>query len=194
MTRKQAKETYDRISAQIAAGDGSADWTMLRFAAERADLYGKFDESAAQGKMYSALGSREWSTALYEAQQILSRNIANGNAHYVAMIAYEQLGDKAHAEAEDKMVTAIAHSIFGDRNGRSEDSAWVTTSVDEEYFVLRVLGMRPQSQSLVEKDGRAYDEMKVVDAKDPGHEFVFWFDTTYSMQQLADALSKHHSK
>jgi hypothetical protein len=194
MTRAQAKETYDRIAAQVKAGDEAADWTTLRFVAERANLYGKFDESTTQGRMYSALGSSEWSTALYEAQQILSRNIANGNAHYVAMIAYEQLGDKAHADAEDRIVTAIAHSIFGDRNGRSEDSAWVTTSVDEEYFVLRVLGLKPQSQSLAEKDGKAYDQMKVVDAKDPGHEFALWFDTTFSMQQLADAVVKHHSK
>jgi hypothetical protein len=194
MTRAQAKETYDRIAAQVKAGDEAADWTTLRFVAERADLYGKFDESTTQGRMYSALGSREWSTALYEAQQILSRNIANGNAHYVAMIAYEQLGDKAHADAEDRIVTAIAHSIFGDRNGRSEDSAWVTTSVDEEYFVLRVLGLKPQSQSLAQKDGKAYDEMKVVDAKDPGHEFVLWFDTTFSMQQLADVPGRHPSK
>jgi hypothetical protein len=193
-TKGEAKETYDRIAAQIAAGDETADWTALRFAAAQADLYGKFDESEAQALMYNALGSKQYSTALFEAQQILKRNIANGNAHYVAMIVYDHLGDAAHSDAEEKIVKAISNSIFGTQTGKSAESAWVVVSVDEEYFVLRVLGLQPQKQSLITNGGRAYDEMDVFDSKNSESEFDLWFDTTFSMQQLSNALNRRHHR
>ena len=61
--------------------------------------------------------------------------------------------------------------------------------MEEEYFVLHMLGLNPKSQALVMQDGKAFDKMTVSDSHDSGHEYTFWFDTTYSMKELDDAIS-----
>ncbi len=66
-------------------------------------------------------------------------------------------------------------SIRSSGDGKSIEKAWVVIKVHEEYVVLRVLGFNPSQQSLVQKDGHAYDVMKVKSTED-GTEQTFYFN------------------
>lgn len=60
-------------------------------------------------------------------------------------------------------------------DGRDAANAIKVSSVDEEYVILRRLGLKPQMQSLMMIDGRPYDMISVVDPR-TGKKREVWFD------------------
>ncbi|MCL6250613.1 hypothetical protein M3P36_06090 [Altererythrobacter sp. KTW20L] len=68
-----------------------------------------------------------------------------------------------------------APSVLASAGGTGPDDAYVVYSVEQEYEVLRLLGLRPERQSLHIIDGRAFD---VIIATNPetGEARDVWFD------------------
>ena len=72
-------------------------------------------------------------------------------------------------------VGAVA-KIIRKGDGLSEDTAFKVSNVRQEYEILRVYGLEPHIQSLVNgKNGKNFD---VLEAKDPktGKSYRLWFD------------------
>ena len=68
-----------------------------------------------------------------------------------------------------------APSVLASAGGTGPDDAYVVYSVEQEYEVLRLLGLRPERQSLHMIDGKAFD---VIIATNPetGEARDVWFD------------------
>jgi hypothetical protein len=65
--------------------------------------------------------------------------------------------------------------LIASTDGASKATAYKVKSVDEEYRILRALGLKPEKQSLiVGDDGHPYDKLTVV-AED-GTKRELWFD------------------
>jgi len=68
-----------------------------------------------------------------------------------------------------------APTVLASATGTGPDDAYVVYSVEQEYEVLRLLGLRRDSQALHMIDGQAFD---VLTATDPqtGEARDVWFD------------------
>jgi hypothetical protein len=82
------------------------------------------------------------------------------------------LASAAAAQAPPPPPARIAR-IMAAANGQSPETAYKVNSVSDEYAILRALGLRPVSQSLVTK-GKPYDVME-AEAAD-GKRQTLWFD------------------
>jgi hypothetical protein len=60
-------------------------------------------------------------------------------------------------------------------DGRDAANAIKVGSVDEEYAILRRMGLKPQLQSLMMVDDRPYDVIRAVDPR-TGKKREVWFD------------------
>jgi hypothetical protein len=124
---------------------------------------------------------------------MLAHNIADGDAHFLAMISYKHLGRQADSDKEHAMLDSFFQSIIKSGDGKSAATAWFTVNVHEEYLVIRLLlGMNLKSQSLSTQNGHSYDEMTVTD--DAGKESKLWFNTDTDMQKMDDALKGEDDK
>jgi hypothetical protein len=56
-------------------------------------------------------------------------------------------------------------SITAGKDGKSAATAWSVVTVDEEYFILRMLDAKLTRQRLVSTGGHHYDVMQTVDAE-----------------------------
>jgi hypothetical protein len=66
--------------------------------------------------------------------------------------------------------------VMGKTDGKTRETAYKVKSVDDEYEILRRLGLRPNGQSLVMDDkGHPYDMLQAVDPA-TGKEVELWFD------------------
>lgn len=61
------------------------------------------------------------------------------------------------------------------KDGRDAASAIKVNSVDEEYAIIRRLGLKPKVQSLMMVEGRPYDMIRVLDPQ-TGRKRDVWFD------------------
>ena len=123
------------------------------------------------------------------ANAMMDDDYVSIDAHIVAYLGYQGMDDKVHAQQQHDVAVGLIRSILSSGNGTSPTSAYKIICVREEYNVLSALGLMPQSQSLVKKDGRDYDVLKVVDPKDKAT-VELYFDTTISMFYMNKAL-KH---
>jgi len=140
-----------------------------------------------------AFNAGKFEDSLKIANEMLAHNVADGDAHFLAMISLKHLGRQAEADKEHAMLNAFFQSIMKSGDGKSAATAWFTVNVHEEYLVIRLLmGLNPKSQSLSSENGHNYDVMTVTD--DSGKESTLWFNTDTDMQIMSDAIKSSEKK
>jgi hypothetical protein len=175
---------YATLLAKVTAGDTAIDFAKLRLSWVDSPEYKQAkDTSDQEHAMQTALAQKNYAEALKNAQTVLAQNYVNMDAHFVAYIANKELGAADKAEFERAVFHGLVSSILNSGDGKSTAKAWLVINTHEEYVVLRVLGYRPGQQSLLNKDGHAYDEMKVKNVDD-GTEATFYFNIDISMKHF----------
>ena len=171
---------YAALLKSLKAGNTSIDYTRLRISYMDSPEYkGAKDTSDAEHAMQAALDAKDYPTALKKAGEVLASEYVNIDAHFVAYIANKQMGAADKAAFHHAVFAGLVGSILNSGDGLSAKTAWVVITVDEEYAVFRVLGMRPGSQSVLNSDGHNYDLMKVTDENGAEHTFYFNVDIPF---------------
>jgi uncharacterized protein DUF4919 len=172
---KVAQAKYDALKAKVQSGDINIDWRDMRLDAVVADVDGEFDWHKANTEGVAAFNAGDFAKSLAKGQEIIQHNLTNGDGHFLVMVSLKQLGKQEEAAKEKLVVDKILQSILSSGDGKTADTAFFTVSTSEEYFVIRLLGLKPKSQSLVKNGAHSFDQMTVVD-KD-GKEATLWFNT-----------------
>jgi hypothetical protein len=183
---KAAQSKYDAMKAQILKGNLDVDWRELRLDAMVAGVDGSFDWRKANSEGVAAFNAGDYKKALQKGQEICGHNIASGDGHFLSMVSLKHLGNEATSNEEKAIVDKIMQSIIGSGDGKTEATAWFTISTSEEYFVLRLFGLKPKSQALVHEGSHYFDKMTVTSTD--GKEIVLWFNTDSDMNAIAGAL------
>jgi hypothetical protein len=172
---KVAQAKYDALKAKVQGGDINIDWRDIRLDAVVADVDGEFDWHQANTAGVAAFNAGDYDGALRKGQEIIQHNIANGDGHFLVMVSLKHLGKQEEAAKEKLIVDQIMQSIMSSGDGKTADTAWFTVSTSEEYFVIRILGLKPKSQALVKNGPHSFDRMTVVG--EDGKEASLWFNT-----------------
>jgi hypothetical protein len=185
---KEAQVKYDAANTRIEGGDIDVDWRELRLDAVVAGVDGSFDWRKANAEGVAAFNKGDYSKSLAKGQEIVKHNVANGDGHFLTMVSYKHLGQQADADHEKAIVDKIVQSIVGSGDGKAAETAWFVVSTSEEYFILRLMGLQPKSQALVQQKDHAFDKMTVVG--DGNTEQTLWFNTDTDMKMMEQALQK----
>ncbi len=117
-----------------------------------------------QKSVNDLLDQGKFPEAIAEAQKGLA--VARYDIDLLVLLAaaYRESGDIANADKTREQWKALVDSILSSGTGRDFATAFQVISVAEEYAVMRVLGLQPDNQSLVEHEGSEFD---VMTAKNP---------------------------
>jgi hypothetical protein len=167
---------YATLLASLKAGNTAIDYARLRLSYMDSPEYkAAKDVSKSEEAMTDALNKKDYPAALKAAEAVLESNYVNIDAHFVALVANQEMGAADKAAFHRAIFRGLINSIRNSGDGKSLETAWVVINVHEEYVVLRALGFKPSQQSLVNKNGHSYDVMKVKNAED-GTEQTFYFN------------------
>jgi hypothetical protein len=176
---------YATLLASLKAGNTSIDYTRLRLSyMDSPERKAAKDTSNSEKAMFEELDKKDYPAALKDAEAVLESDYVNIDAHFVALVANQEMGAMDKAEFHRTVFRGLINSIRNSGDGKSPETAWVVITVHEEYVILRVLGFRPSQQSLLSQNGHSYDVMKVKNAED-GTEQTFYFNV--------DIPFKHYS-
>jgi hypothetical protein len=176
---------YATLLASLKAGNTSIDYTRLRLSyMDSPERKAAKDTSNSEKAMFEELDKKGYPAALKDAEAVLESDYVNIDAHFVALVANQEMGAMDKAEFHRTVFRGLINSIRNSGDGKSPETAWVVITVHEEYVILRVLGFRPSQQSLLSQNGHSYDVMKVKNAED-GTEQTFYFNV--------DIPFKHYS-
>lgn len=200
---KDARTKYDILLESLlqrvkgkdsALGDTKAlskAFRELRFAYAETPQYNPYGGIKAEVKsvMLEAVHNNEYNQALQYAEKILKENFVDIDAHFVASKAYGKTGNKEKADYHWAIVRLLIQSILGDGDGDKPETAMEVISVDEEYIILSVKGLRSISYTTVQANGHNYDKHTVVDSVS-GKTSEVYFRIDKPFNWLQDSLKK----
>jgi len=75
------------------------------------------------------------------------------HAHKVLQQTYKALKDEANRQKYHDIEFGLLNSIVKNGDGKSCKTAWPVVQIEEEYFILDMLGAKLTGQSIDEKGG-----------------------------------------
>lgn len=159
------KTKYDVLLEKVKQKDPSVNFTELRHAFYESPNYNPYAPMMTYRPLSAALAQKNYEEVLKIAESVLAKNFVEVNAHMAAQIAYQETGNAERAEFHKFMTDGLLKSIKSSVDGKSTATAFEVISINEEYGLIRSLGLRPTGQAMLEEKGRRYDEMTVVDPK-----------------------------
>lgn len=163
-TAKPAEKTkYDALVEKAKQKDPSVNFTELRHAFYESANYNPYSPMMTYRPLNAALAQKNYEEVLKIAESVLAKNFVEVNAHMAAQIAYQETGNAERAEFHKFMAESLLKSIKASVDGKSPEKAFEVISINEEYGLIRSLGLRPIGQALVEDKGHWYDAITVID-------------------------------
>jgi hypothetical protein len=170
----QKKPAYAELVASALKGDPNVDYTAMRYASLDAPK-NKKAVYYTLAEMNAPLQQKDFKKALKMANEVLQNYFVDINAHLIAANAYHGLNQNDEAEKQIGFARSLVKSILDSGDGETEETAFVVISVDEEYVVLRQMGIPPSNQSLSHGKNGWYDVLK---SKKDGQDVTLYFNIT----------------
>lgn len=165
-SQQENKATYESLLEKVKKSDPTADFTALRLAyADNPPKDSEGTDPDTDKAMFSAFRSKKYDKAIEYAQKILKGSFVDINAHLVLAAAYKERNDLEKEKFHSYVAEGLIKSILKSGDGKSQETAFVVISTDEEYVILRVFGLMPGTQSLQSANGHHYDRLDAVDPK-----------------------------
>lgn len=185
-------DEYSKLVAQAAAHSQNVDFRALRFAylksAARERAGGLGGEDALEEKMVTAAKDRDDAKVRAAAESLLSVKYVDLRGQAFLSAACERLHDASCAAQADFVTRGLVRSIFVSGDGKTCNSGWEVAAVDEEYFILNVLGVTPKMQSLA-GGSPSCDVMETTDKDGKSATYFFRIDAV-----LEDEMSMFKKK
>lgn len=161
-SQQAGQPSYESLLEKVKKSDPAADFAALRYA--------HFDKEGDVGtdrdisrEMFAAFRDKKYEKAIEQAQKILKSNFVSIDAHMVLAASYKDKNEPEKAKFHHYVASGLIKSILNSGDGKSMETAFVVISTDEEYVILRILGLMSGSQSLLSKDGHHYDQLDAID-------------------------------
>lgn len=157
---------YKELLTKLKAGDTSISFKDLRVAFSATKEYSfSGPDREARNKFYKPFGEKKYKDALTEVESYLEKMYVDANAHFVAHLSASELKDTKKADFHKAVLVGLIKSIQDGNDGLTAKTPYMVISIDEEYTLMRFLGLKHSSQSLQHIDGHAYDVFAAVDAE-----------------------------
>ncbi len=163
---------YAHLVATLRSGDTDVDFAALRRAAVAQPRYNGYDQLDMRAAR-TLLDAQDWPGLVTLCDQQLAHDYLDLNAHLLETVADEKLARPEVADTHRRIVRGLVGAILAGGDGRSAATAYHVIGVDEEYFLLGVLHLKSQKQSLVMQGG-AFDVLDATD--DQARRRDVWFD------------------
>jgi hypothetical protein len=162
-----AADAYTDLVARAEQGDATLDYAALRNAYALSDHY---DPYAAQTRplfdaAWNAFQAKDCNRAVASARAMFAINYVTIPMHFVVSDCLRQAGDAAGADREAAIARGIAKSLLDSGDGKSIATAYHVVSLNEEGFVLTMLGFHEEKQALLSDGGHQYDLLEGKDEK-----------------------------
>ncbi len=167
---------FKAVVERALQGDQTVDFTLLRQQnAERSHYFPLHwaGRDEAMGQIHDKPES-----ALRLANDQLKNDPLDIFANLVAEAALRKLERPDESARHHALISGILNSVRGGKDGQSQEAAWNAISVPEEYAVLFLMGLEPQGQAQINKDGHSFDRMSVKD-EETGQETAIWFNIDF---------------
>ena len=161
------EKTCSDILNKVKGGETAVDYAALRLNCARTSWYVKRKQSKIDEmnrKMYAAAGEKNYAEVKKLANSILDINYLNMTAHRMLSWSLDALGDSVASKRHLDIELGLLRSIGQSGSGKNCKEGRIVIDVEEEYFVMQIMGWKLKRQRTVSDDDVTCDLMEVIDS------------------------------
>lgn len=162
------EKTCSEILNKVKNGETAVDYTALRQNCARTSWYVQRKQTKIdkiRREMYTAANEGKHAEVKKLAQSILDLNYLNMTAHRMLSWASEALGDSAESKRHLNIELGLLRSIGQSGSGKNCKEGRIVIDVEEEYFVMQIMGWKLKRQRTVSDGDVTCDLMEVIDSE-----------------------------
>lgn len=173
-------DKYCNYIKKLEAGQIEIDYQDFRFSFIESKQFKVLNEKSTvldslKNEMYSQMDKSNYQELINLTKKMLSIDYTNMMAHKVLRQTYKAIGDTINAAKYKSIQFGLLNSIVKKGDGASCSTAWSVIKIEEEYFILNMLGAKLKKQS-INNDGGLCDKMEVKTKE--GEEKTYYFEVS----------------
>jgi hypothetical protein len=170
-------DAYSRTVKVLESGKSDIDYAKFRasfLASKQFRIAQSRREELRRLKstLPSLIEQNSFARVVEVTKEILSIDYTDMHAQKLLYQSYRALKDELNAAKYHDIEFGLLNSIIKAGDGKSCKTAWPVIQIEEEYFILAMMGASLRKQSTDQVDGLC-DKMEV--SKDGGREAVYYF-------------------
>lgn len=180
----EANARYAELVEKLKADVTSVDFDELRRVYVRTEYYAPYatTERKDTANMNEGMNEEDWEKCLEYATRILSYSYISLDAHYGAMICSRNNNDTTTGNFHESVLDGLIESIWTSGDGKSPETAFFCTSLQERWAFLGMYGLVYNVKELEVHDGLYYDVVHVTNPADSS-QFKLYFDVTTPLRR-----------
>jgi hypothetical protein len=189
VTVPQHGDDYAKYVATLERGETTIDYLAFRESFLRSPQFKikmNSNYSELEKTLEEKVQQRDLAAVLRYTKLLLDIDYTSMIAHKYRQQTFKILGDDANQEKYHQIEFGLLKSIVRNGDGEACRTAWPVVQIEEEYFILKMLGAKLKEQQ-ISTDGGVCDAMKTMT---DGEERIYFFDVSRVFQkrrQLLDA-------
>jgi hypothetical protein len=172
-------DKYCDYVKKLEAGQTDIDYQDFRFSFIESEQFKiarkkstEFD--SLKKEMYVQMDKSNYQEIIKITKQMLSIDYTSMIAHKILRQTYKITGDTINAAKYKTIQFGLLNSIVKKGDGKTCETAWPVIQIEEEYFILEMVGAKSHKQS-IDNDGGFCDKMEVnID----GNKKTYYFETS----------------
>jgi hypothetical protein len=158
-------DKYSMLVRKLESGQTDIDYKEFRESfleskqfAVAASKRSEFDR--LQAALPKLMSQSKYPEIVQTTKRILSIDYTNMRAHKILYQTYKLLNDEANRKKYHDIEIGLLTSIVRNGDGKSCKTAWPVVQIEEEYFILDMVGAELTRQS-IDNNGGLCDKMEV---------------------------------
>ena len=173
-------DKYSKFVKQLESGQTDINYKDFResfIESEQFKIASKKSTASDSLKkeMHSLMNKKDYQGIIKVTKEMLSIDYTSMTAHKILRQTYKIVGDTINASKYKTIQFGLLNSIVKNGDGKTCLTAWPVIQIDEEYFILQMLGAVSQKQS-IDNTGGLCDKMEVK--TEEGDKKTYYFETS----------------
>lgn len=174
------KDKYSDYVKKLETSENDIDYQDFRFSFIESEQFKIANKKSTEldnlkKEMYAQMDKSNSQEIIKITKQILSIDYTDMLAHKILRQTYKIIGDTENEAKYKTIQFGLLNSIVKKGDGKTCATAWPIIQIEEEYFILKMLDVKLQKQSIDNKDGLC-DKMDVK--TENGDQKTYYFETS----------------
>ncbi len=178
-------DKYSKYVKQLEGNNLEIDYTDFRNSFLDSKQFSKKGEEYNSLKMQvsAAVRNKNYEQVIKLTKAMLSIDYTSMFAHKFLQQTYKILGDTVNQKKYHDIEFGLLYSITRSGDGKTCETGWHVTQIEEEYFILYIAGYQLQSQSVTKGGKNMCDRMEVKTEEGETQTYYFEANKVFEQEQ-----------
>ena len=178
-------DKYSEYIKQLESGKVDIDYVDFRNSFLDSKQFGKKSTNydSLKKQVYAEIKNKNYNEVVRLTKAMLSIDYTSLFAHKYLQQTYKILGDTINRNKYHDIEFGLLYSITKNGDGKTCETGWHVIQIEEEYFILNMLGADLQQQSTTNGGGNTCDKMAVKTEEGEARTYYFEANKVFEMER-----------